>query len=82
MSNVSDAATCPDCRTPKRIVWLSCRRCNGTGLTYIDFGLGPKPAPCPLCGSAKEFGYTSAKGRGGYWGVRCDCALQPPRTGS
>ncbi len=68
-------ATCATCSGVKRIVWVTCRRCNGTGLTYIDFGFGPKLQPCPLCGSEKEFGYSPARGRGGYWGVRCDCPI-------
>ncbi len=74
MSNDANVATCEDCSAPKRIEWVTCRRCNGTGEVFMaDFGFGNVTGACPLCGSAKEFGYTPAKGRGGYYGVRCDC---------
>ncbi len=72
MSNVANAAVCPDCRASKRIEWVTCRCCDGTGEASM-VGFGNVRGACPLCGSAKEFGYTPAKGRGGYWGVRCGC---------
>ncbi len=74
MKNVANVATCPDCKASKRIEWVTCRRCDGTGeVSLPSLGLGETRGACPSCGSAKEFGYAPTKGRGGYWGVRCGC---------